>query len=115
MSNTDSPQRRLARFFSFLFDGFEFVILFESIKKHLSSAGFWVGTTPNRIAALDETNICNKTKSKKGGVQIEIQAGLRAQMFEGNYKKRADRTSPTEVFRRFAAAVRTAINENKQN
>lgn len=87
----------------------------ECIAKHLGLAGFWVGNTPERIAARDETNICNRTRTKKGGVQIEIQASLRAQMFEGNYKKRDDRTRPTEVFGRFAAAVRTAIEENNQN
>ena len=98
-----------------IFLGGRDVELKTRIEEHLSLAGFWVGITPIRIAALDETNICNRTRSKQGGVQIEIQANLRARMFEGNYKKRVGRSKPTEVFRKFVAAIRTAIGENNRN
>lgn len=43
---------------------------------------------------LDKIISMTKINSKPGGVQIEIQADLRAQMFEGDYKKRAGRTNP---------------------
>ncbi len=92
-----------------IFLGGKDVELNTRIQEFLSSGGFWVGITPIRIAALDETNICNRTRSKQGGVQIEIQANLRARMFEGNYKKRVGRSKPTQVFTKFVAPVRTAI------
>lgn len=51
---------------------------------------------PLRIAARDEIKICNRTRTEKGGVQIEIQAALRAQKFEGTIKKETIELVPTK-------------------
>ena len=82
----------------------------NKIQNHLKSAGFKVEKTPDDLLGIDKNNICNKGKNKIG-VQIEIQNGLRSNMFEGNHKKKTDRKNKTAVFDNFVSAIRAAISE----
>jgi phage replication-related protein YjqB (UPF0714/DUF867 family) len=74
----------------------------------LAAAGF-VASPPNRVhlEGRAQSNICNGGRTG-AGVQLEIADGLRRTFFRA-LTPSAERQHVTDAFRRFAAAVRTAM------
>ncbi|MFE3202352.1 poly-gamma-glutamate hydrolase family protein [Embleya sp. NPDC059237] len=83
----------------------------DAAVKKLDKAGFEViaGTTVPALAGLDPRNIVNRTLTD-GGLQLELTTELREAMFKPKKMSRSERPSnTTEVFERFVAAVRDAM------
>lgn len=82
--------------------------------KHLLGERFNVSpTTPESIGGLNEKNIVNKNL-RNMGIQIEISAGYRRQMFADYDKKVPWRFEITPIFINFVYTLRNAIKECKK-
>ena len=77
------------------------------LEASLRAAGFTAEPHP-KFPGTSPSNICNRCAGG-AGVQMEITRGLRALMFRG--LAGPFRRHPTEVFHRFVAAVRAALEE----
>lgn len=79
----------------------------EKIKNALRHADFPVRKS-TRFLGIHPQNICNR--SRRGmGVQLEISAGLRREMFPD--LSRIERKNRTETFERFVRALREALSD----
>lgn len=82
-------------------------VLVKKISRELVAARFATAES-SRFPGINARNICNR--SRRGmGVQLEISAGLRRDMFQEI--TRIHRKEKTPVFDRFVRAVRTALAE----
>lgn len=77
------------------------------VRAWLRQAGFAVRESPF-FPGAHPMNICNRCRSGMG-VQLELSAGLRRQMFAGSLQSRQKNT--TAVFDRFVGALRKALRE----
>jgi phage replication-related protein YjqB (UPF0714/DUF867 family) len=77
------------------------------VREALEHAGFTVEEHAVMMG-IDPMNLCNLGRSG-GGVQLEISAGLRRQMFAD--LSRQERRTVTHVFQRFVDAVRQAVED----
>ena len=83
------------------------VDLAKHISQNLSQAGFKVAIHDNpQLQGKSTNNICNRGLSAQG-VQLEIAAGLRRQMFSS--LNRQGRQTTTRVFEKFVKALQRAI------
>jgi phage replication-related protein YjqB (UPF0714/DUF867 family) len=80
------------------------------IDGNLRAAGFSTSPAPPEMAAQVESNLVNRTATG-AGVQLELSAALRRQMFDGGLD-RASRQRPTATFYGFVAAVQTAMYDH---
>ena len=81
----------------------------KSIRDALVSKGFSVETHKNlALQGRHEANICNRTASGRG-VQMELSDGLRRSFFTEFSSSGGRRTTKTEGFNKFVAAVREVI------
>ena len=79
----------------------------ESIQKKLVQSGFKTGEHDNpELQGINPYNICNRGK-KGQGVQLELSAGLRKNMFHSLRAK--DRGKKTEMFEKFVLAIKKAL------
>jgi phage replication-related protein YjqB (UPF0714/DUF867 family) len=79
----------------------------QRVREALSDAGFAVQShVAHHLQGRHESNICNKGTSGKG-VQLELSRGLRTTFFES--LSPLGRANPSDAFRVFCAAVRTAL------
>ncbi len=72
----------------------------------LNETGFPTQIAQAQFTGRDPANICNRCISRLG-LQIEISEGLRREMFQA--LNRRGRNIRTEIFRRFAGAIRAEL------
>ena len=78
------------------------------LRESLSARGFRYETHRSALQGRSLRNICNRTPSG-AGVQLELSKGLRRSFFKSLSK--SGRSSKTQRFHQFVAAVREAIGE----
>jgi phage replication-related protein YjqB (UPF0714/DUF867 family) len=81
----------------------------EKLRCALIKAGF-TARSAARLPGMHPQNMCNQCRSGSG-VQLEISAGLRREMFAANL--RAQPRLSTRVFRRFVLTLQTALQGNR--
>jgi len=81
--------------------------LMALVSNSLSKSGFNVNLESKDYPGENSKNICNRGLSGKG-LQIEINEGLRQQMFKG--LRQRERKITTLVFERFVSAIRDVLN-----
>ena len=83
----------------------------EKVRKALQDANFSVWRT-SRFPGENPLNICNRSRSCMG-VQLEISAGLRRELFQG--LSRRQRKNRTPHFEQFVMAIKEALSDHMGN